>query len=92
MEILVPFSGSKPIVWTLNSLYLYKYKGMKTLVIQSKNPSEIKFLSDLLKKLGVDAKWMDAEEIEDLGMSILMNQTNRKKKVSRDVIMKKLNA
>jgi hypothetical protein len=65
---------------------------MKTLVIQSKNPSEIKFLSNLLKKLGVDAKWMNSEEIEDFGMSVLMKQADRKKKVSRDVIMKKLKA
>ncbi|HEV7231922.1 MAG TPA: hypothetical protein VGO45_11365 [Bacteroidia bacterium] len=65
---------------------------MKTLVIQSKNPSEIKFLSSLLKKLGVDAKWMNAEEMEDYGMSVLMKQADKKKKVSRDVIMKKLKA
>jgi hypothetical protein len=63
---------------------------MKTLVIQSKNPSEIKFLSSLLKKLGIDAKWMNAEEMEDYGMSVLLKQTDRKKKVSREVIMKKL--
>jgi hypothetical protein len=65
---------------------------MKTLVIQSKNPSEIKFLSNLLKKLGFDAKWMNSEEIEDFGMSVLMKQVDRKKKVSREVIMKKLKA
>jgi len=63
---------------------------MKTLVIQSKSPSEIKFISNLLKKLGIDAKWMNAEEMEDYGMSILMKQADRKKKVSRDVVMKKL--
>jgi hypothetical protein len=65
---------------------------MKTLVIQSKSPSEIKFISNLLKKLGIDAKWMNAEEMEDYGMSILMKQADRKKKVSRDVVMKKLKA
>ncbi len=65
---------------------------MKTLVIQSKNPSEIKFLSNLLKKLGIDAKWMNSEEIEDFGMSVLMKQADRKKKVSREVILKKLKA
>jgi hypothetical protein len=63
---------------------------MKTLVIRSKNPSEIKFLSSLLKKLGIDAKWMNAEEMEDYGMSVLMKQADRKKKVSRELVMKKL--
>ncbi len=33
---------------------------------------------------------MEMEEIEDRGMSILMKQADRKKKVSREVIMKKL--
>ena len=63
---------------------------MKTLVIKSKNQSELKFISNLLKKLGVSVRLMDIDEIEDRGMSILLKQANRNKKVSRETIMKKL--
>ncbi len=62
---------------------------MKALVIKPQNQSEIKFLSDLLKKLGISSMLMDIEEIEDQGLSILMKQANRNKKVSREIIMKK---
>lgn len=65
---------------------------MKALVIKPHSQSEIKFLSALLKKLGIVSKWMDVEEIEDIGFSMLMKQANRHKKVSRESIMKKLPA
>lgn len=65
---------------------------MKALVITAKNPSEMKFVSDLLKKLGIQATMMDIEEVEDQAMSILMKKADRTKKVSRETIMKKLKA
>lgn len=63
---------------------------MKALIVKSKNPTEMKFLSDLLKKLGMSARIVDIEEVEDFGMSILMKEADRTKKVSRATIMKKL--
>ena len=63
---------------------------MKALLVNSKNPSEMKFISDLLKKLGVSARVMDTEELEDYGMAILMKDVERDKKVSRELVMKKL--
>ena len=63
---------------------------MKALLIKSKSQAELKFLSDLLKKLGVSARVMDIEEIEDYGMGLLMKDVDRRKKVSRDIVMKKL--
>ena len=63
---------------------------MKALVITPKNQAEIRFLSDLLKKLGFSSTLMEKEQIEDAGMSILMKQADRNKKVSRDSILKKL--
>ncbi|MCC7301837.1 MAG: hypothetical protein IT233_04255 [Bacteroidia bacterium] len=63
---------------------------MKALVITPKNQAEIRFLADLLKKLGFSSTVMEKEQIEDAGMSMLMKQTDRSKKVSRDSIMKKL--
>ncbi len=63
---------------------------MKALVVTPKSLAEIRFLSDLLKKLGFTSTVMEKEQIEDAGLSILMKQADRKKKVSRESIMKKL--
>ncbi len=63
---------------------------MKAIVIKPKSPSEIKFLSELLKKLGIAANSMDIDEIEDEGLAVLMKKADRNKKVSREEIMKKL--
>ena len=63
---------------------------MKALVVKSKDESEMKFISDLLKKLRITTIEIDVEEIEDLGLSMLMKEADRNKKVSREVVMKKL--
>jgi hypothetical protein len=65
---------------------------MKAIVIKPKNSSEVKFLSELLKKLGITANAMDIEEIEDQGLAFLMKNADRNKKVSREDVMKKLKA
>jgi 7-cyano-7-deazaguanine synthase in queuosine biosynthesis len=65
---------------------------MKAIVVKAKNQSEMKFVSDLLKKLGIPSTLMDIEEIEDQAMSVLMKKADRTKKVSRETIMKKLKA
>jgi reverse gyrase len=65
---------------------------MKALVIKPKNPSELKFLEDLLKKLGINSSSLSLEELEDVGMSKLLRQVDRSKKASRKEIMKKLTA
>lgn len=63
---------------------------MKAIVISPENMSDLQFISKLLKKLSIPAKVLSSEEMEDLGMSLLMNEADRTKKVSRDSIMKKL--
>lgn len=63
---------------------------MKSIVISPKNSNELKFVSTLLKKLSIPTKVLSDEEIEDLGLSILMREADRKKKVSRETIMRKL--
>ena len=65
---------------------------MKALVVKTKDQTEMKFISELLNKLGVQSTVMEIEEVEDLAMSILMKKTDRSKKVSRETIMKKLKA
>ena len=63
---------------------------MKGLVITTKSQTEFKFLSELLKKLGISSATMSEEELEDLGLAKLMKSAERSKKVSRETIMAKL--
>lgn len=65
---------------------------MGSIVINPKNDSELNFISELLQKLGVDSKVLTDEELEDLGLSILMKEVDRTKVVSEDEIMSKLQA
>jgi hypothetical protein len=65
---------------------------MKALVVTPKNSNEFKFVTDLLKKLGVGSSTLTQEELEDIGMSKLMRQVDKTKKSSRTEIMKKLTA
>jgi hypothetical protein len=63
---------------------------MKALLVTPKNSNELKFVTDLLQKLGVSSLPVNQEELEDIGMSILMRQVDKTKRVSRKEIMKKL--
>jgi hypothetical protein len=63
---------------------------MKALLVRSDNREEMKFIADLLKKLGVSTMELSDEDVEDYGMSILLKDVDRSKKVSREIIMKKL--
>jgi len=63
---------------------------MDALIIKSKNSSDLKLIKELVKKLGLESKSLSEEEIEDLGLTMLMKQADRTKTVSRDTVMKKL--
>ncbi len=63
---------------------------MKGLVITAKSQTEFKFLSDLLKKLGISSAMMSEEELEDLGLARLVKSATRSKKVSGETVMAKL--
>ena len=65
---------------------------MKGVVVTAKSPSEFKFLMDLFKKLGLSSAPVSEEELEDIALSKMMKSVDRKRKVSRDVIMQKLKA
>lgn len=53
---------------------------MKALVITPKNDSEFKFISDLLKKLGIGTSALSTDEFEDFGMAKLMHGIDKTKK------------
>jgi len=63
---------------------------MTSIVITPKNKSELDLISNLLKKLKINASYLSEEEKEDLGVKILMKEADRTKTVSRDTVMKKL--
>ena len=65
---------------------------MKALVVTPKNSNELKFVTDLLKKLGVGSATVTQEELVDIGISKMMRQVNKTKKASRAEIMKKMSA
>lgn len=60
------------------------------MVITPKNSTELKFVTELLNKLGVGSSLLSDEEVEDLGLVKLMRKVDRTKKVSRTSIIKKL--
>ena len=63
---------------------------MSSIVINPKNPQELQFISELLQKLGVDAKVLSYEDTEDLGLAVLMRDVDRSDLASEDEIMAKL--
>jgi glycine betaine/choline ABC-type transport system substrate-binding protein len=63
---------------------------METLVVTVKDKHEMQLVSDILKKMRINAKHLTKEEREDLGLSKLMKQANRSEKVSREQVMKSL--
>ena len=63
---------------------------MNSVLITPKSQTELKFISDLLKKMQIDSKILTDKQKENMGIAFLMNQADRNKKVSRYTIMKKL--
>lgn len=65
---------------------------MDALIIKSKNRSDLKLIKELVKKMGIESKSLSEEEIEDLGLTLLMKQTDRSKTVSRKTVIDKLDS
>ena len=63
---------------------------MNTILVAPKDAKEFQLISDLFSKMNLKTKVLSLEEKEDLYFGELMKEADRKKKVSRDTIMKKL--
>ena len=63
---------------------------MAALIIESKNPANLKILAAMAKHLGDNVRAIDVEEIEDLLFGKMMEKEKTGQKVSRDTIMKTL--
>lgn len=81
--------SNNSIVRKYHFLYIRR---MKAIVVTPKSDTEFKFVTDLLKKLGIGNSALTTEDIEDIGMLKLLNNVDKSKKVSRSSIMKKLSA
>ena len=63
---------------------------MTTLVINAKSKSDLKFIAELAKKLGLYAKMLSTEEREDIALCRAIEEGLKTKKVSEKTIMKTL--
>ncbi len=59
-------------------------------MVSPRDEHELNFVSQLLERLGADFKKMEEEELEDLGLAILMQEADRSEKVSEEEIFAKL--
>lgn len=63
---------------------------MSALIIESKNPENLKILSSLEKMLGDKIKAIDVEEIEDLLFDKMMENIKTGKTVTNDTVISSL--
>jgi hypothetical protein len=63
---------------------------MKAVLINPKDSDELKFVTDLLKRLGIEATLINPDEIEDLAMSRLLKKSDKGKKATKAEVMRKL--
>lgn len=63
---------------------------MAALIIESKNPANLKVLAAMAKQLGDTVKAVDIEDIEDLLFGKMMEKTKTGKTVSKATIMETL--
>jgi len=63
---------------------------MQPIVIQPKNSTELKFINELLGKLGIRSKPLSEEMAEDLGLALLMREADLTERVDEEEVMRKL--
>jgi hypothetical protein len=63
---------------------------MTSMVITPRNKSEMKLVSDLLKKMQIQTQLVSEEIQEDLGLALMMKEVDRNEKVSEESVMSKL--
>ena len=63
---------------------------MASIIVSTKNKSELTLLRSILKKMGISSKILSESDQEDIALGYLMAKADRTKTVSREKIMKKL--
>lgn len=65
---------------------------MDALIIKSENKKELALIKELVQKMGLESTSLTAEEMEDIGMSIMLNDVDRTKTVPEEKIMEILDS
>jgi len=65
---------------------------MESIVINPKTRDEAKLITDLLEKMNISSKVITEEEKEDMGLLMMMKETDVNDLVSYEEVMKKLNS
>jgi hypothetical protein len=63
---------------------------MNSIIVTPKNSKEFYLIQELLDTMNIANKVLTLEQKEDFGLLLLMNKSDRNKKVSRATVMKKL--
>jgi hypothetical protein len=63
---------------------------MESIVINPKSKDEAKIITDILEKMNISSKVITNEEKEDMGLLMMMKESDRNEKVSREEVMRKL--
>lgn len=63
---------------------------MEAIIIETKNKSDLKFWLELARKTGNNAKYLSPDEIEDVGLTMLIKEGMKTENVSRESVMKSL--
>ncbi len=62
---------------------------MKSVIITPRNKDEFQFVTDLFISLNVADKKLSITDTENLGLAILMQESDRSKNVSEKIILRK---
>ena len=63
---------------------------MQTVILNSKSKSDIKLLTDLAKKIGVNTKVFSETDIEEIGLSFAIKKGRTKEYVNTEKFLSKL--
>ena len=64
---------------------------METIVIRPRNKEESQLIRDICQKMGLDTQSLSEEEVEELGLAMMLNEADRSETVERQEVMEKLN-
>jgi len=71
---------------------ILRKKGMETIVIKTKNKAELEFWLELIRKTGTDAMTINSDVLEDAVLKTRIEKGMKSPDVSRDKILKALEA
>ena len=65
---------------------------MDTIILKTKNRTETRLIQEYAQRLGIENKSLTEDEMEDLGMTILLREVDRSQYASREEVMRILDA